>query len=123
MRWLAVFFGLMIFAMGGAGMADPMRLMAFVTRFRSRKGFWTAAAVRVVMGVVLILAAEGARAPLFLQIIGWAALAAGLLLPFIGLARYQAIIDWWLAKPEGFQRAWAGAAIIFGASLAWAALP
>ena len=123
MRWLVVVFGLMIFAMGGAGMASPMRLMAFVTRFRSREGFRAAAIIRVVMGIVLILAAGGSRAPLYLQVIGWITLAAGLLLPFIGLARYQAIIDWWLGRSESLQRAWAGAALIFGASLVWAALP
>ncbi len=123
MRWLVVVFGLLIFVVGGMGMAAPGWLMALISRFRSREGFRAAAAIRVVMGIVLILAAGGTRAPRFLQVIGWITLAAGLLLPLIGLARYEAIIDWWLARPEGARFAWAGAAVAFGASLIWAALP
>jgi hypothetical protein len=84
--------------LGLYGLVSPQGLAGFASRWRSERGLWTAAVIRVVFGIVLWQVAPSSRAPLALQILAAVTVAAGIALPFLGLARFVAVLDWWAGR-------------------------
>ena len=105
------------------GVLVPSRLIAFAARFGTPRGLWFAAGIRVVLGLALWFAAPASRAPLLLQVLGAIALVAGLMLPFIGLERFKALLDWWTQLSPVAIRVSAVFSIAFGAAVLWALMP
>ena len=105
------------------GVLVPSRLIAFAARFGTTRGLWFAAGIRVVLGLALWFAAPASRAPLLLQVLGAIALVAGLMLPFIGLERFKALLDWWTQLSPVAIRVSAVFSIAFGAAVLWALMP
>jgi NO-binding membrane sensor protein with MHYT domain len=123
LRWFAVLVGLIISAIGILGMAAPTVLLD-ATRFaQTQVGLYVAAAVRVAFGVALIGAAAASRMPRTLRIAGAVVVVAGIITPFFGVERTQAILDWWSAQGTAFTRTWAAFALIFGLFIIYAATP
>jgi hypothetical protein len=116
-------FGLFVAVLGGVGIASPERLLALVTRVQSQPGLYFMAGLRLFLGLALLLAAPDSRAPLYLQGLGVLSLIAGAATPFVGVARFEAILDWWRRRGPGFVRACSGCVLLFGASLVWAVFP
>lgn len=102
------------------GLFAPHRLPALIALWRSERGLWTAAVVRVAFGVALWLAAPGSRAPLALHILAGITVGAGVALPVLGLARFLAILDWWISQPLRVQRVWMAFPAGLGLFLLWA---
>ena len=109
--------------MGAWGILVPSRLVDFATRFRSQGGLWFAAGVRVVFGLALWFAAPASRLPVLLQVLGAITLLAGLTLPFIGVDRFKALLDWWTKLSTTAKRFSAVFALAFGGVILWALLP
>jgi hypothetical protein len=109
--------------MGIWGALAPSRIVDFATRFGTQGGLWFAAAVRVVFGLALWFAAPASRAPLLLQVLGVITLVAGVTLPFIGVGRFKALLDWWTKLSPTAMRFSCVFAIAFGAAVLWALLP
>jgi hypothetical protein len=116
-------FGLFVVTLGAVGIASPERLLALVTRAQSQLGLYFIAGVRLLVGVALLLAAPASRAPLYLQALGVVALISGAVTPFVGVSRFEAILDWWRQRGPGFVRPWSVLVLLFGASLVWAVFP
>lgn len=116
-------FGLFVVALACAGVASPARLFALVGRLQSQGGLYFIAAVRLLLGVALLFAAPASRAPTYLQVLGAVALLSGVATPFFGVRRFEAILDWWRARPAGLVRLWAILVAVFGLSLVWAVFP
>ena len=114
-------FGVLIVLACGFGSANPQALIRLVTRFDNLPGFIFAIAVRVLLGVVAILAAPASRAPLFLMIIGGIALVAALGLLLIGRSRLSRLITWVSGFSDTMLRTWLLFGIAFGIALIWAA--
>lgn len=117
---LVIVSGAVILAVGAWGMVSPARLVAFLGRLRAPGALWALAAVRIGMGAVFVLAAEGSRWPTLLQAIGWLAIVAGLVTPFFGSARLARMLDWWVSRPPGFIRAWCAVALAIGGAIVFA---
>jgi hypothetical protein len=113
-------FGLFVAALGIAGLFDPARLLALVTRVQSQLGLNLIAAFRILIGIALILAAPASRAPLYLQVLGALSLLSGIVTPFVGVRRFEAILAWWQQRSPGAIRLWSGLVAVFGLSLLWA---
>jgi hypothetical protein len=111
---------LFMIGIGLYGLLAPQRLAGFIALWRSDRGLWTAAALRILFAVALWLAAPASKAPLALSILAGITLAAGIALPVLGLARFTAVLDWWQERPVGLQRAWLGLAAGLGVFLLWA---
>ncbi len=122
MLWIIMLLGVLICALGGAGMVSP-GLVRIVAKMKSRAGLNAASILRLGMGTVMLIAAGGSKAPLYLRILGWVTIAVGLALPLLGQRRYEALLYWWIERPEGYQRSEAAVAVLFGGSLIWAAWP
>lgn len=116
-------FGVFVAGLGAAGMAAPGRLLSRVTRAQARVGAYGLAAFRLVMGGVLLLAAPGSRAPLYLLLLGGLSLLSAALTVLLGARRFEAALGWWRGQPAWAVRAWSAFACAFGLSLVWAALP
>lgn len=123
MNYLVQLFGVLIAGMSLWGIFAPQALMGLVVEtWRKPWGMAFAVAVRIVMGVVFILAAETTRFPLFFEVFGYLAIAAGLGILLVGRDRVGRLIDYWQNKPATLVRGWLllglalGAFFIYGAS-------
>jgi hypothetical protein len=81
------------------------------------------AALRLLIGGALILAAPPSRAPLYLTILGGLSLVSGALTPLVGQRGFEAVLNWWRARPAGAIRLWSAFVVLFGLSLVWAVFP
>ena len=99
MRIAALLVALVTIVVGVVGIVSPdsgmtLRRLYFETPSR----FYTAGAVRVAMGLVLILAASRSRWPWTLRAFGAAMCLQALVATVLGIERAQAILEW-----EGMQ--------------------
>jgi hypothetical protein len=123
MAIVALVLSLFVAALGALGMVSPMRLLSIVRQFQRPAGLYAAAALRVVLGVVLFLAAPTSRSPEVVRILGIIILISGLITPLFGLERFRRLLNWWSARGPTFMRIWAGFALAFGLLLAYAVVP
>ena len=112
MRQLAIVLSIVIGALGATGLVSP-DTMANATR--PLEGRYAAAAIRLILGGALALAAPASRAPRILRVVGVGYFLAGLATPFLGLVLGPEIDlelhDWWVAQGPLFIRIWAGFAL------------
>jgi hypothetical protein len=87
------------------GMASPNRLLGIVSRWQSRPGLKVASIVRLSFGIALLAVAPSSQTPETLDIIGLIAVVSGLVLPFLGIARFHAALAWWSRQSSSFVRA------------------
>jgi len=113
-------FGVLIILACAYGSVHPQALVSLVGRFANPAGLVFAVLVRVLMGVATILAAPVSRSPGFLYVIGSIALLAAVVLPLMGLARYQRLISWATSLKPAWLRVWLTFGLVFGAALIWA---
>jgi len=121
MSVIVTLFGAAIGALGILGLIRPATLIGFISAaWQSRAGLYLAIILRLVLGVALIGAASGSRFPDALGILGIISIVAALVAPSLGFERLRAFVQWWIARPLGFIRAWALIAAVFGAFLVYA---
>src|SRR5207247_11077090 len=94
---VALLVGLFIVAIGMFGVAAPHGLLTAVGSILTPFGLYLVAALRIVFGVVLVLAAPLSRAPMVLRLLGFIMLVAGVSTPFFVVESVRAMLDWWLA--------------------------
>jgi hypothetical protein len=120
MRALTLVVAAFIMVVGVAGVLAPASLMTLARYSVTPVGLYVVAAVRVGIGLVLILAAPISRAPKSLRALGAVALVAGLATPLLGAERARAIVDWQLSQGTSLIRVGAGLALAFGGFVAFA---
>jgi hypothetical protein len=114
---------LFVAALGVTGLLSPQRLLAVVARAQLQLGLYLIAGFRLLMGTALLLAAPSSRAPLYLQVLGGLSVISGIVTPFVGVRRFEAILAWWERRPPWAVRLWSAFVALFGLSLLWAVLP
>lgn len=117
MKLVALAFCGFIAVMGVLGMVAPQALVAFVRRFQSPAGLWAAAGLRLLMGASLYLAAPDARSPGVIRGFGVFIFAAGVVTPMFGVRRFEAMLDWWVARGPTLIRVWSGFALLLALAL------
>ena len=116
-----ILFGLLISAMAAALLAIPARLTAFMLRHSGDPWFHIlAAAIRIVLGIVLILHAAETRFPTALTVLGWIALLAGVAIALIPPSRFRQLVAWLFDRLGRYVRIAAAAALAFGVFLVYA---
>jgi hypothetical protein len=123
MAFAAFVLSLVIAGIGAVGVLMPSVLLALAAAMRSPCGLYLAAAMRVLFGTALFVAAPRSRAPSLFRVLGVVTIAAGLALPVLGLDRFDAIVGWWIAQGTGVTRLWAAAALGSGLSIAYGIIP
>lgn len=118
MRRLVIGLALVIAALGATGLVSP-DTMAKVTR--PLEDPYAAAALRVIFGGALALAAPTSHAPRTLRVVGLGVFLAGLATPFVpvvlGANLDLELHDWWFAQGSLFIRILAGVALAIGLGL------
>lgn len=123
MTLVALAFSLLIVAFGVWGLLSPSAMIGLVRRFMTPVGFYFAAALRVLMGVVLVFAAPTSQVPQAISIVGVVVIIAGVAMPVIGLRRIEGMVDWWAEQDVALIRWQAAFALVFGAWLIFVLLP
>jgi len=96
---LARVIGAFLLVLGAIGLLAPATFVTMVTVFQTPPMLYVAAAVRITVGTVLILAAPSSRSHAVLGALGVVIAFGGLLTPFMGMAIARPILDWWATNP------------------------
>jgi hypothetical protein len=101
------FFGLLVGASCLWALRRPQWLFGFAKPMLDRSWLLPLAiAIRLVLGIALLSVADASRFPTVFTVLGWIAIVAAVALPFIGMARIKALIDWMEALPLIVVRLW-----------------
>ena len=98
-RIAALLVALCTIAIGMVGIVSPDRVTAFRWSYYTPAGLYAAGAVRVGMGLVLILAASNSRWPWALRALGAMMCLQGLAANLFGLQRARTILEWETLHP------------------------
>ncbi len=98
MRVIALLIAALMVLLGLTGVLWPEGLMQLVTYSFTQSGIYVVAAVRVVLGVLLLIAARSTRTPKTMRVIGVILLVAGIGTALIPVERAQLMKDWWIAR-------------------------
>jgi hypothetical protein len=120
MRALALLVGVFIMLVGVAGVFAPDSLMTLGWYAVTPVGLYVIAALRVGIGLVLILVAPISRAPRTLRVFGVVAIVGGFATLLIGADGARAILDWQSSQGEVLIRVGAGLALAIGGFIAFA---
>lgn len=104
MMLLALLFSWLMVGIGVVGVLAPGRLTGAIRGRQTRALLFAAAAFRIVMGLALFFAGLEASWPDFVQWVGILILLAGILTPFIGVERFERILEWVDARGSLFVR-------------------
>ncbi len=95
MKSAALLVALFTIVVGIGGIVSPDSFMTLRRLYFATPGrFYSAGAVRVAMGLVLILAASSSRWPRTLRALGAVVCLQGLTATLLGLERARAILEW-----------------------------
>ena len=112
--------GLCIFLASAYGFTNPARLIQWVNAIWERGwSMYAAVGARLALGVVFVLAAPETKFPLVIQIIGYLAIAAAVLLPIIGKERIARMLAWFSQCPQMLIRLWLIVGMGFGAFIVY----
>ena len=116
---------LVIIVMGAVGVVAPGTVMAMRREYVTiPHGVYTVGAIRVALGLLLILVAPASRMPKPMQVLGVLVCAQGLIqiigMPFVGLERARAILEWEAMLPPALLRFGALVALATGGFIAYA---
>jgi len=123
MKTLAFVIGLCIVAVGAVGILAPSGLVWIAHRAESPVDLFAVAAIRVALGVLLLLVAPASRAPRTLRVVAVIPLLAALATPLMGVERARAIIEWWTQQGSGVVRLTAIPLLALGVFIAYACAP
>ena len=98
MKRIASLAGVFLILLGLAGMIRPGALMDFGYQVLTPLGLYAAAALRISIGLVLVLAATRSRWPRTLRVLGCIILGVGMATALMGVDRARAALDWWSAQ-------------------------
>jgi len=111
-----------IAAVGVLVIVSPARANDLTRLFADKTGLWVATAIRAVLGLGLLAAAEDSKAPALLRILGAIILIVAIAMLLLGLDRHRRMIDWWLARDRKIQVACGAASFVLGVVLIYVIL-
>lgn len=123
MRNLAKVFGV-LFMLAGAWILIAPEQLTSMADWESQESRYGAAAMRVVVGLILILAASGSRLPRVLRVLGIVALVIGLVIAILPLDVWVDLVRiFTVDHPELYRFGGGTVAILFGAFIVYAVSP
>jgi hypothetical protein len=115
--------GAVIAAIGLVGVVAPSVLLEFGRSVQTTGALYAVAGARVAIGALLFQVSSVSRMPTTLRVIGTLLVVSGLLTPFFGIERAQAMLTWWSAQGQVFMRAWSALPVTFGLFVIYALAP
>jgi len=121
--FVAFLLGLLMAGLGGIGLLAPSALAAMALALRGPLGLALASALRLVLGAAMFVAAPTSRAPALFRVLGALTFAVGLLMPLIGVTRFDGLLDWWTGLGPVVTRVWCASAVAIGSAIAYGIIP
>ena len=112
--------GVVVVIVGVIGVAAPAVLLMVADYATTPIGLYAAAALRIGIGIVLILVAPTTRAQKLIRLFGAIAIAGGVVTALVGVDRARAIVAWETAQGPTLIRLSAVLAFVFGGYLVFA---
>ncbi len=121
MSYFITAFGILYVIVGVVFFMKPEYVRTVIDFFRAGRRIYAAGALRIVVGGLLIYAAQSALIPWIPRIIGILAVIGGVIIYPLGLQRMNAWMDWWKGLSDGKLRIFAVIAEIAGILLVYSA--
>ena len=116
-------FGVAVCALSAWGIYTPERLRKLVNGVVDLDwGIYFAVFVRLLLGLVLIIAAPDSRYPLVFQGLGWVIIVAAVVIAFAGRERIRSVLAWVERFSQRVFRLWLLFGVAFGAFLIYGIL-
>lgn len=120
---LVILFGGLLLIAGAVGLLFPAKLVAAVKAIVAHPaGIYFAVLIRLLLGVVLIIAAPQSAFPLTFEVLGWIIILAAILIAFMGRARIKQLTTWWAQRSITNIRLMFLLGVLIGAGLLYAVL-
>ena len=100
MAYLITAIGIFFLVVGVIYTVKPSIIRAFIDFAKVGNRIYFLAPLRIVIGILLLVATPKATIVWIPGIIGAIAVISGVSVYFLGLARISAIMDWWKALPD-----------------------
>jgi hypothetical protein len=123
MQLPAIVMSALLAGLGAIGVIWPDILLDAGRQLATSNGLFAAAAVRVVFGGALLIAAQTSRAPNLLRLCGGLIFLAGLATPFFGSDRALALLALLSADRGALMRVAGTLAVALGCAFVWALSP
>jgi hypothetical protein len=120
--YVALLIGCLLAFMGFLGLSEPEKFAPVLGELQ-RMNIYVLAGARIVIGVILLLAAGTSRAPYLLGVVGVLIILGGLITPFMGAPLKEIVLRWWADGSVMAVRAWSGVSLVIGAFVVWATRP
>ncbi len=121
--FLALATGILLTCLGFLGIAAPDDFAGLIAEVQKRSNIYFLAALRIAIGVVLLLAAGGSRTPFFLGTLGVLVILGGLISPFMAVPLRQSVQRWMAGGSSIPMQAWAGVTLLLGAFITFTTAP
>jgi hypothetical protein len=119
---VVLIFGGLLCGLCGYGIVVPRALLGLVKGVINwHSGIYVAIAVRVVLGLALLFAAEASILRSLFRILGWVAIVAAVGVALMGRARLQKLVGWFDRVTPAFVRLWLVGGIAFAGILLFGA--
>lgn len=116
----ALFIGMFLACLGILGVASPETFLEAVRFFQAPPVIYLAAIIRVVIGIILIVAARESRFRMIIRVLGILIMIGGLLTPFWGAQLASAILNSWTEGGSSIVRLWAVFSLALGVFVVYA---
>jgi hypothetical protein len=94
MRRVGLVIGALIMLASAISFAAPDLRLSLERSVMTPAGLYAIAALRIAIGLLLMLAAPASRAPGALRVLGLIVIIAGLTTPWFGVARAREVVNW-----------------------------
>jgi hypothetical protein len=94
MRRVGLVIGALIMLASAISFAAPDLRLSLERSVMTPAGLYAIAALRIAIGLLLMLAAPASRAPRALRVLGLIVIIAGLTTPWFGVARAREVVNW-----------------------------
>lgn len=120
LHYLILCFAMVITVLSAYGVVAPGSLTDWVMgEWEKRYAMPLAVGVRLLLGIVILLAAESSRFPTVFIVIGWIMIIAAILIPMAGKDRVGKLISWLNQQPPILVRIWCSFGVLFGLFLGY----
>ena len=99
-KFILLLIAALMILLGLTAVLWPTGLIDFAKWSFTPKGLYVAAAVRIILGLLLIVAASAAGTPKTVCVIGAIICAAGIATAFLNVDTAQRLASWWLENGE-----------------------
>jgi hypothetical protein len=122
-KTVAFVIGLCIFAVGAVGILAPSTFIWIAHHADAPVDLYIISAFRFAFGVLLFSVASNSRAPRTLRVVALGPILAAIALPFVGVERARATIEWWTLQGSSVIRLTGIPLMALGAFIAYACAP